>query len=172
MRPIIASMTTAPSVALGRFSNSVARNSIVARMNTALISDAISRLLARVVGDRGLRQAAVDDEAADETRRAVRHSLRDELLVRVDLVAVLARDAPRGSERLRVADEDDRQRTDQELPRVAPADPRQADREQAGRDVAGDRDAVVREVERRSTAMIDSATTISARGSFGANGSA
>ena len=42
MSPTIASMTTAPRVAPGRFSNSVARNSIVARMNTALINDASS----------------------------------------------------------------------------------------------------------------------------------
>ena len=64
------------------------------------------------------------------------------------LVAVLARHATRRSERLRVADEDDRQRADQQRPRVAPADPGQSDREQAGRDVARDRNAVVGEVER------------------------
>ena len=146
-RPIIASITTAPSVALGRFSNSVARNSIVARMSDGVDERGHLRPLTCVVRDRGLRQAAVDDEAADETGRAVRHPLRGELLVGVDLVAMLLRHAPRCSERFRVSDEDDCERTDQERARIAPVDVRDADGEQAGRDVAGHRDAVVREVE-------------------------
>ena len=124
-------------------------------------------LLARTVGDRGLRQAAVDDEAAHEPRCAVRHPLRDELLVRVELVAVLARHAPRGSKRLGVADEDDRQRSDQKIPGGAPPDPTGSPIENrpvgTSPVIATPRSARFR----TSTAMIDSVTTIRARGSLG-----
>ena len=80
--PSIASITIAPSVALGRSSNSPARNSMRQQHEDGVDQGRHLRLLPGRVGDRGLRQAAVDREAADEPGGAAGDALGDQLLVR------------------------------------------------------------------------------------------
>ena len=65
------------------------------------------RLLAGLVSGRGLREAAIDDEGAHQAGGSVGRAKRDQLLVGVDLVAVLARVRTRSRDRFGEAHHDD-----------------------------------------------------------------
>ena len=106
IRPTIASITTAPSAAAGSSSKRLARNSIVSSTIAALISEAICVRCPAASATGRLREAAVVDEPAGEARGAAGDALRDQLLVGVDLVAVLRETSAARRQRLRVADED------------------------------------------------------------------
>jgi hypothetical protein len=90
----MASITTAPTVALGRFSKRLARNRSVSRTRHAFDERRHLRALARGVGYRGLREAAVACEATHERRRARRRAPGDQLRVPVGTSPVTATPCP------------------------------------------------------------------------------
>ena len=95
----------------------------------------------------GLAQAGVDREPTEQAGRGVRRAEGDELLVRVDLVAVADREGTRGPDRFGEREEDDPERPGQQEHDVANADRRQARQRDAGGDLADDVDALLGQVE-------------------------
>ena len=97
--------------------------------------DEVGKLGAGSCGDRdgGLRQAADDEEAAEQAAQDVGGAMCDQLLVRVDLTAIPHCRSLGTAERLGIADQHDGERTRDELAEQARIDPRPAEVGQAGR---------------------------------------
>ena len=119
-------MITAASVAWGRPS----KNGVSQRIVTMSITNTTSpksglRTLLASATDRA-REARVRGEALEEAGEHVAAAERDQLLVRVDLVAVAPRYRPGGADRLGVRDERQRQAAAEDDRQVAEADVRQA----------------------------------------------
>ncbi len=91
--------------------------------------------------DRGLGQAADHEKAAKEPGRDIGRSVRDQLLVRVDIAAALHRRSLGRAQRLGIADEHDRQRTRRKLPQYGGVENRQRQMRQPGRQLAHHVDA-------------------------------
>ena len=97
--------------------------------------------------DGAAREARVDGKALQQAGPDVRRAERDELLVRVDLVASLRCERARGADRLCQRDERQRQRAAAESADLAEADVRDGGSRKPGRHVRDHRDTVGREVE-------------------------
>lgn len=94
-----------------------------------------------------LAEARVDREAAEQPRSGVGCAERDELLVRIDVVAVADRERARRPDRFREGKEDDAERAGHEEHDVPERDAREARSRDAGDHVADDLDPLAREVE-------------------------
>ena len=107
-----ASMMSAASTGFGRSEKSGARTSSVSRTVTPGVSDASPVRAPGVVVERARRQARRDRHPLEEPGPGVGESLRDRLLVDVDLVAVLGGERPRVAGGLGEADQHQRDRRD------------------------------------------------------------
>ena len=141
-------MISAASTASGRLSNSGVRNSTVTQDQAGGEQRRDLGAGACALVDGGLREAAAGGQAADEARAGVRGAERDQLLVGVDLVAVLGREGLRGAERLAEDDEHHARGGRQQHRDVRRRDVRDPDRGEPAGHRADDRDAVLHEVER------------------------
>ena len=144
-------MTTAPRVALGRSLKRPARNSIVSRTKPALISEAICERWPAVSATEVLERLPSVANPPTRPGRAARHPLRDQLLVGVDLIAVLARHRAPRRQRFGVADEHDREGAEEQRAGLAPPHAGSLDREQPGWHVTGHGDPVIGQARARST---------------------
>ena len=84
-------------------------------------------------GDRGLGQAADDEETAEQATQNIGGPVRDQLLVRIDVAAALHRRGLCPAERLGIADQHDGERAGHKLPQYGRVEVGQREVWQAGR---------------------------------------
>ena len=115
MSPSVAAITIAPSTALGRFWNSGARRTAVARIRPAVISEESCDLAPAASAVAVWREAGVGREAAEQAGREVRGAEGHHLLVGIDLVPALGRVGAAGADRLAHGQEHDPGRAEDEV---------------------------------------------------------
>ena len=141
-------MTMAARTAVGRLRKSGARTTAVARISPAVISDDELGPVARRLAGRGLAEAGIDREATEQAAGDVRRAERDQLLVRVDVVAVPRTERAGRPDRFGEGEEDDPERSRDQEDQVAEREVGDAREREAGGDLADGLDALGGQVER------------------------
>ena len=133
----------------GRFAKIGARKIAVARIRTGRDERRELGPIARRLARGRLAEAGVHGEAAEQAGAGVGGAERDELLVRVDVVAVADRERARRPDQFGEGQEDDPERSREQEDDVAERDPREARDRDPGRHVTDDGDAQGGKVEQR-----------------------